>query len=191
MESQRYVLEIDLKDPVTAQSSDFILFFHRLIQDSALPETCIDVADYTHVPDGPGVMLITHEAHYSIGPVAGRHRLRCALKRGALGDTASRIRRAAEKLLRVGRLLESHEPFAGELHLATASLRLSIEDRLLAPNTSHTFETIAPILASVVHHVWGERPLLSRTGGPKEPFQVQITLPVAPSIDQLLARLGG
>lgn len=189
MESQRYALEIDVEEPFEAAPADFILFFHRVIQEGSLPEICVDVADYSHVPDGPGVMLICHEAHYSIARVAGRLRLRCALKRGATGDAASRIRRVAERLFRAARLLERSDLFAGKLRFATSSARLAIEDRLLAPNTSRTFESLAPTLAAVVNRVWGDRPLLSRTGGPKEPFQVQINLPAAPPLDQILARL--
>ena len=26
----------------------------------------IDVADYSHIPDGPGVLLIAHEGHFSL-----------------------------------------------------------------------------------------------------------------------------
>ena len=40
--------------------------FHQWIRDSVCPEMLIDVADYRHVPAGPGVMLIGHEANYSL-----------------------------------------------------------------------------------------------------------------------------
>ena len=40
--------------------------FHRWIREQAMPELLIDVADYSHVPAGPGVMVIGHEANYSV-----------------------------------------------------------------------------------------------------------------------------
>ena len=37
---------------------DAIPVFHRWIQERVHPEMLIDVADYRHVPDGPGVMAM-------------------------------------------------------------------------------------------------------------------------------------
>ena len=39
--------------------------YHRWIQQNALEDLLIDVADYSHVPSGPGVMLIAHEGNYA------------------------------------------------------------------------------------------------------------------------------
>lgn len=44
----------------------YIPVFHRWIQQNVAEELLIDVADYSHVPAGPGVMLIAHEADYSV-----------------------------------------------------------------------------------------------------------------------------
>lgn len=38
----------------------FIPVFHRWIEERTLPELVIDVANYAHVPEGPGVVLIGH-----------------------------------------------------------------------------------------------------------------------------------
>ena len=46
--------------------------FHRWIQDRVCPEMLIDVADYRHVPNGPGVVLMGHEASYSLDNTKGR-----------------------------------------------------------------------------------------------------------------------
>ena len=43
-----------------------IPIYHRWIQQSALEDLLIDVADYSHVPAGPGVMLIAHEGNYAL-----------------------------------------------------------------------------------------------------------------------------
>jgi hypothetical protein len=221
MESQRYAFEL-LTTPTDALESatpstqggalpaptaalgtgsgdvsthDLILFFHRLIQEKALPETCIDVTDYSHVPGGPGVMLLCHEAHYSLSRplVAGRPRgqiaLRCATKRGAEGDTEARIRRVLRKTLRAAELVETHPSLGGRLTLDTTRAVLSIEDRLLAPNDEATFAALTPILAAVVTRVWGAAPVLSRLGSAKECFQVEIAVPIGPPVTDLLARV--
>ncbi len=41
--------------------------FHQWIQTEAVEDhLLIDVVDYSHIPDGPGIMLIAHEGHFSI-----------------------------------------------------------------------------------------------------------------------------
>lgn len=40
--------------------------FHRWIVERALGETLVDVADYQHVGNGPGITLIGHESNYHL-----------------------------------------------------------------------------------------------------------------------------
>ena len=45
----------------------FIPVFHEWIQkDLILNHVMVDVADYKHILDGPGIMLISHEGNFSI-----------------------------------------------------------------------------------------------------------------------------
>lgn len=191
MDSQRFAAKLFTLPAAPVPTHDFVLFFHRVIQGSLLEETTIDVADYSHVPDGPGVMLICHEAHYSMDRGGGRLGLRCATKRGATGDTAARIRRVLLKTLKLAALMEGHEIFGGRVRFDTQSALVSIEDRLVAPPTQETFDAFAPELAAVATRAWGAPPVLVRVGSAKEPFQVELSAPVAPAIQELLARLPG
>ena len=39
----------------------FVLLFHNWIQEDRIPNhIMVDVANYKHIPDGPGIMLIAH-----------------------------------------------------------------------------------------------------------------------------------
>lgn len=199
MDSQRYAFKLDIESPCDVPSSDLILFFHRLIQAGGLSssaagappwETIIDVADYSHVPDGPGVMLICHEAHYSTDHEAGRFGLRCATKRGASGGARERIQRVIGKILRLAAEMVGHEVLGGRVRFNTSSAVLRIEDRLLAPNDEATFSAVAPVLAEVISDVWGAPPVLVRAGSPKECFQIEISTPVRPPVADLLRRMG-
>ena len=45
----------------------FIPVFHEWIQKSSISKhVMVDVADYKHMIDGPGVMLISHEGNFSV-----------------------------------------------------------------------------------------------------------------------------
>jgi hypothetical protein len=189
MESERYTAKIDVVPGAALPTEDLVLFFHRVIQGGLIDETTIDVTDYSHVPDGPGVMLICHEAHYSMDRGRGRLGLKCAARRGASGDAADRIRRVLRKLLRLAAIMESHEVLAGRVRYDTRSVLFSIEDRLVAPATQATFDAFAPVLAEVAADVWGAPPALVRVGSAREPFQVELSAPDGPPIERLLGRL--
>lgn len=190
METQRLALKLFAAAPCEATSKEYILFFHRTIQEGGLPETFIDVTDYSHVPNGPGVMLICHEAHYSMDHAAGRLGLKCATKRGAAGDSAARVRRVLQKTLSAAAAMESHEALSGKIRFSTDTLLFSIEDRLVAPSTAETFQVVAPVLAEVIGSVWGVPPVLARVGSPKECFQVEATMAGSPSVAEFVGRLG-
>ena len=45
----------------------FVAFFHNWIQEDRIPNhIMVDVVDYKHIPDGPGIMLIAHEGYFSL-----------------------------------------------------------------------------------------------------------------------------
>ncbi len=69
-----------------------IPIFHRWIQERWLPLSLIDVADYSHVPNGPGVMLVTRRR--SASNFANRDEMRADL--ALLVSAAERLEAANE-----------------------------------------------------------------------------------------------
>src|SRR5262245_43094180 len=117
------------------QIGDAVAVFHQWIQDGVVPELVIDVADYKHVPDGPGVMLIGHEANYSLDETGGRLGLLYNRKAVVSGDAQAALRQAFDAATNATRLLEAAEPFAGKLHFNDGDIEIIVNDRLAAPNT--------------------------------------------------------
>ncbi|MEZ4297581.1 MAG: hypothetical protein R3B70_21650 [Polyangiaceae bacterium] len=189
MESERWSVKLPIAAPCPVERDRFVLFFHRLIQDASLPELTVDVTDYSHVPNGPGVMLICHEAHYSLDTSGAGLGLKCATRRGAQGDTKARIERALRKALTLASLMETHEVLAGQVRFDTRTALFAVEDRLAAPSTQATFNSIAPIVATVAERAWGAPPVLSLASTEKECFQIELTSPVGPSVTELLSRI--
>ncbi len=121
--------------------ADAIPVFHRWIQDGVLPELLIDVADYAHVPAGPGVVLIAHEANYSLDNA--RNRLGLLYNRKLAGDHGG-LRQAFESALDACRRLEEEPEFQGRLKFNPGRIELTLNDRLLHPNTEAGWQTIQP-----------------------------------------------
>jgi hypothetical protein len=123
--------------------------FHRWIQTKAVPEMLIDVADYAHVPNGPGVMLIGHEAFYSVDNRAGRPGLLYNRRTAGEGSAADKIRQAYEAAVAAARRLEQEPEIQGKVTFDASEVEVFINDRLLAPNTAETFDAIRPSLEEV------------------------------------------
>jgi hypothetical protein len=162
-------------DRADIEIGDAIPVFHQWIQDSVVPELLIDVADYKHVPDGPGVMLIGHEADYSLDQTGGRLGLLYNRKIPGDGDPQTALRQAFDSAVNAAKLLETAAPFVGKLHFDEGDVEVILNDRLLAPNTDATWEALSPEILRFFTAVYGEgRVTLERRGEPRERFRVGV-----------------
>lgn len=168
----------------------FIPVFHRWIKDHLLPELTIDVANYAHVPKGPGVVLIGHGSDYFIDEADGRLGLLHNRKRAGLAP-AERLSDLARRTLHAASLLERDPTLTGKLRFATGELLFRINDRLAAPNTPATFAAVKPELETLATRLYGGPVQLTPVGGPKELFGVRITSATQPPLGTLLERAGG
>jgi hypothetical protein len=162
-------------DRADIRLEDAIPVFHQWIQDSIVPELLIDVADYKHVPDGPGVMLIGYEADYSLDETGGRLGLLYNRKAAVAGDAQAALRQAFDSARSAAHLLETAAPFAGRLHFDDGDVEVIVNDRLLAPNTDATWEALRPEIERFFASVYGEgRFTLERRGEPRDRFRVGV-----------------
>src|ERR1700759_65999 len=119
MDAHKLQLKIYAK-PAAAEAvtpEDLIPVFHRCIKDRALPERTIDVANYSHVPEGPGVVLIGHGADYFMDEGEARLGLLHNRKRAGVAD-GERLSDAARRTLHAAALLEKEPALAGKLTFA-------------------------------------------------------------------------
>jgi hypothetical protein len=132
----------------------FIAVFHGFIQNASVPGLLIDVADYAHVPDGPGVILIGHDVDYGVDLAGGRTGLLTTRKHVGYEGLAELFRDALAKALAAARALEADDHAA--IQFATDQLEIAFPDRLAAPNTPAAFELASKELLSVARAVFGE-----------------------------------
>lgn len=117
-----------------------IPIFHEWIQEQVFEEMLLDVADYRHVPGGPGVMLIGLQADYSVDNTDDRLGVRYNRKAGLDGSNLDRLQQAARAALTACLRLEQEPRLAEKLRFNGTELEVFINDRLLAPNRETTRE---------------------------------------------------
>jgi hypothetical protein len=155
--------------------ADAIPVFHRWIQQRDLPELLIDVADYSHVPAGPGVLLIAHEANYSLDNARDQLGLLYDRKAAGSGDAQEQLRQAYDAALAACRRLEREPEFEGALRFDPNRLEIVFNDRLLHPNTDESWQQVQPETARFFDGIFGAgRYTLERAGEPRERLRANI-----------------
>src|SRR5207249_7021802 len=132
----------------------------------------IDVANYAHVPEGPGVVLIGHGSDYFMDQGGGRLGLLHNRKRAG-APPAERLNDLARRTLHVAALLEKDPALSAKLRFAPNELLFRINDRLAAPNTDATLAAVRPELEELGNRLFAGRFELARAGGPKDLFAVR------------------
>ena len=167
-----------------------IPIFHRWIQQGAAEGLLIDVADYAHVPDGPGIVLVSHEGHYGVELGDGRLGLRYSRKRALSGTLADRLATVLRIALRACRQLEQEPELEPPLQFPGDEVEVVLNDRLLAPNTDETMARFEPALSAVLSRMYdGSTWAVTRAADPREPFALTVKAAVQPGAGALLERL--
>jgi hypothetical protein len=149
--------------------------FHRWIQQRVTGELLIDVADYQHVPEGPGIMLLAHEAHYALDSTHGRLGLLYNRRTAIEGSTQEKLRQAYDSALAACQRLEGEPEFKGKLKFHPGDLEVLVNDRALAPNTAETFAALRPELEQFFNGLFGDGAFeLEHVGEPRERLRVAV-----------------
>jgi hypothetical protein len=176
-------------EPGKVELEAFIPVLHRWIREQVLPEMVIDVVDYGHVKDGPGVVLIGHGGDYYLDSAEGRLGLLYSRKRAAPAP-AERLSDAFRRALNACRLLEQEKEHS--LKFRTDEVLLRVPDRLRADNSDAALAALQPELETFFGKLYaGSELRIERTGGAKDPLSVRIRASQAPGVPALLERLGG
>jgi hypothetical protein len=175
-----------------AASSDLtprecIAVFHRWIQTKRFPEILLlDVADYSHVADGPVVLLVAHEGFLSLNREYGRLGLLWRERRGEPRAAGDGLRAAASMVLRAAQELERDA--AGKIRFAPGELSVGFDDRLHAPNDAATLAALRPDLEALGTALYG-RAEVTQGGDPKSCFRASLR-GAATSLAELVTRHG-
>lgn len=167
-----------------------IPIYHRWIQQSALEDLLIDVADYSHVPAGPGVMLIAHEGNYALDEAGHERGVMYYSKHKLTGELPERFALVASKALKAAQLMSGDTELAGALQVPGNRMEFFANDRLAAPNTDAAYGEIEPALKAFLDRLYaGARYTVTRETDPKERLSVRVQAEGEVALDTLLARL--
>jgi hypothetical protein len=151
--------------------------FHRWIREQALPGLLLDVADYAHVPSGPGMMIIGHDAHYAVDNRQGKLGLLYNRRTASEGSTRDRIAQAYDAALDAARKLEQEPEVGNRLRFDETQVEIWVNDRLLAPNTPEVYAAFEAEVASFLQDRFGSAVELERAPDPRDLVRVRTLAP--------------
>lgn len=138
MQLQHVNVKLFVQDADEASLSLLIPVFHSWIENQNGDELLIDVADYTHVPAGPGIVLIGHEGNYSLDNSGNRLGVRYNRKTACDGGNQECLAQSTRAALTACRQLEEEPRLEGKFRFNGRDIEIFVNDRLIAPNTAAT-----------------------------------------------------
>ena len=169
---KRLGVKFSLKQPPKLQPDDILPIFQRWIQERKVGGMLIDVIDYKHVPDGPGVVLIADEADYAYDLADGQTGLNYIRKRDLPADLEDALRLCFSRALAAACALEAEAP--DDLAFDYSSAKISFLDRLQYRNRPEAFENVRGPAAEILCEIFGSRVDVSRAyDDPRSIFALQ------------------
>ena len=177
-------------DPARFDILKLIPMYHRWIQQGLVGDVGINVADYSHVPAGPGVMLIAHEGNYALDETAHQRGVLYYSKLKLTGALPERFAEVARKALKAAELMSTADELEGALQVPGNRLQFFANDRLLAPNTDAAYAELEPALRTFLDRLYaGAAYTLTREADPKERLSVRVQADGEVALTTLLERL--
>jgi hypothetical protein len=176
--------ELDL-DPL-------IPVFHSWIQQQVCEELLLDVADYRHVQGGPGIILIGHEADYSLDNTDNRLGVRYNRKAVLDGGKEHRLVQATRAALQASQRLEEDSTLNQKLKLNFngQEIEIFVNDRALAPNREDIRQALKPDFQAFADRLFGAGEYsLSFDSDPRRLLTVSLKASRAFAVQELLQNL--
>jgi hypothetical protein len=188
MELQKIAVKI-FASPNDIPLTDFIDVFHGWIQAS--DGVYHDVADYSHMRAGPGIVLVASNANLSIDEANNRRGLLYSQKAYLNGSNEEKIRAVLRAALKYCRRLEQEPTLRGKLKFSDEEIFISINDRLLAPNSQETLTALKPDLEGAVRPLVGDANFtLEHNQDPRQRFSVRVRASKPFEMDKLAGAAG-
>ena len=181
---QKFQFKLFIENPEALDLEAVVPVFHDFIREKALPELLIDVADYAHVHEGPGVVLIGHGYDVYIDLMEGRPGLLLSRKREAEGTTEEIIRGTLALAFRAAALLEERLP----IRFSAGEALFRALDRHHTPNDDATHERLEPMVRAACGAI-AEVGEITRVGDPRGPYSISLALEGAPGIKDAAGKL--
>jgi hypothetical protein len=187
MELQKLNVKFFVEQPNPIALTDFIEIFHSWIQ--ATDGVYHDVADYSHMQAGPGIVLVATDANVSIDESGNRRGLLFSQKAPLAGSNQDKLRAVLRAALENCRKLEAEPALRGKLRFSGNEAVMSINDRRLGENSPEAFEALKSDVEAVAKQLFGGAVGLMRDDEGRQRLNFHIKAATSIDLQQALTNL--
>ena len=121
----------------------FVTIFGRW-RNEQHPADWVDLADYAHLPRGPGIVLVGQRCSVAFDLADPGPGILYTARKGLTGSHAERLCSAFAWCLDLSKRLSTEPEFPQDVRLRTGMLELRFNDRLETPDTPETDAELRP-----------------------------------------------
>ena len=188
MELQKLNVKFFAELPNTVPLADFIEIFHGWIQ--ATDGIYHDVADYSHMQAGPGIVLVANDANVSVDETENRRGLLFSQKSPLSGSNQERLRTVFRAALENCRKLEDEPALRGKLRFAANEAVVSLNDRFLGSNSQQSFDEFQGEVEALAKQLYGDTKVrFERDADPRQRLNVRLKTSIPVGLRQALDNL--
>jgi hypothetical protein len=187
----RVCVKIYANEPEGVKDADlFVPIFHEWIRDRVFDLVLFDVADYAHTPESPGIVLVTHEAHFAMDRSDGRFGLLGQRRVRFAGGASGAVAATLGQVLEFAAKLEQDPRVAGKIKFDAAKIRLESNDRLRYPNDEPGYRAFEALVRDALATAFPGRraETVSRVANdPRDRLALEVRLEGSSDVQELVA----
>ena len=157
MDLQKIEIKFFAVQPEPVPLTAFIDVFHGWIQAS--DGVYHDVADYSHMHQGPGIVLVAPDFYVSVDETDGRWGFRFSQKAPLEGSNQERLTRVFQGALEHCQRLQAEPALQGNIEFRFDEFEITLTDRLLAPNGDESYGALKAEIEPFVNRIFGGAPV--------------------------------
>jgi len=187
---QRIHVKMLADAPPDFRLDPFLAIFGRWRQDKTHPAQWVDLADYAHMAEGPGILLAGHQGNFVVDRARPGLGLLYAGKKDFEGANDERIVGAFRRCLDLTKALVTEPTYPAEMKLKPESWEFFINDRVYFPNNDETDAALRPAIESALNKLFGDGVTMERDTDPQRRYAFSIRASTGLTLNQLYQRVG-
>jgi len=150
----KFILKIFISENSPNGASDFIATFNEFIVNNSIKDSLIDVADYSHMHNGLGVLLTSHESNWSFDEQYGKKGLMVVDKGFSEKSFNDRFSSLLDEIIHICKTLEQTPRHKG-LKFDFNTINFTVNDRSLTDSECEAaISEIKTIFETIVKNLY-------------------------------------
>lgn len=147
---QRVDFKLLLETPPDPDIDVFLVIFDRWRKREGHAADWVDLADYAHMPTGPGILIAGKRETFAINLNPPGPGLLTSVRGGLTGNLEDRFREAYRRARALNAEALAEPEFPAEFRPMEGAWEVFVNDRLGFPNTSESDRRVRPALAAAL-----------------------------------------